>query len=341
MQVPRKVGIRDVARHAGTSVGTVSNVINRPDNVRPDTRAKVEQAMHELHFVGSRIAGQLRSGRSSLVGVVVPDVGNPFWADVLRGVEVVLDQRQLTLVVSSSRLDPGREQSILDQLDRQQVDGLIVAPVTAATDRLESFLHRQLGVVTLDRQLPGNLYSSVSLDDVRGGDLAATHLLGIGRTQLVLVNGPQTVSWSRDRRAGVRKALRRAHLAPAEHLREIIVHEETTAAGTRAVAQIAQMTDRGAIGIVCGNDLIALGVLLGLQGEHLRVPEDFALVGYDDVPFAAALSPSLTSVRQPSFEMGLAAARLLLEGDSVRVEHVEFEPELILRGSSQSAPGAR
>lgn len=325
--------MRDVARYVGVSVGTVSNVINRPDQVRPDTRAKVERAMGELQFVGSRIASQLRSGRSSLVGVVVPDVGNPFWADVLRGVEVVLDEHHLTLVVSSSRLERTREQSILTQLDRQEVDGLIVAPVTADAGVIAPFRARRLGVVTLDRQLPDDRYSSVSLDDVRGGELAATHLLEHGHTRLALVNGPQAVSWSNDRRAGVRKALKKRRLPLSDHLVEIIVHEETAAAGMQAAVKLAGLGGRP-MGVVCGNDLLALGVLLGLQKAELRVPEDFALVGYDDVEFAAALSPPLTSVRQPSYQMGMAAARLLLDGSTGGNRHIKFEPELIARASS-------
>jgi len=336
-RVGPKVGIRDVARHVGVSVGTVSNVINRPDQVRPDTRAKVERAMGELHFVGSRIASQMRSKRSSLVGVVVPDVGNPFWADVLRGVEVVLDDHQLTLVVSSSRLESQRERAILTQMDRQQVDGIIVAPVTAATDILDPFRSRRLGVVTLDRQLPGDLYRSVSLDDVRGGELAAAHLLDNGYTRLALVNGPEAVSWSKDRRSGVRKALRRRRLPFSKHLLEIVVHEETTAAGVHAAAQLAE-TAGPRMGVVCGNDLLALGVLLGLQQAGLHVPDDFALVGYDDVEFAAALSPPLTSVRQPSYEMGLSAARLLVDGSTGEGRHVQFEPQLIARASSGRGP---
>ena len=325
------VGVRDVARLAGCSVGTVSNVINRPDQVRPDSRARVEKAIEELQYVGSRVAGQLRSGRSLLVGVVVPDVGNPFWANVLRGIEEVLDDHRLVPVVTSSRLDAVRERSILRVLESQQVDGLLVAPVTASAKLMEPFRDRRLGVVTLDYEMSGGSFSSVSLDDIKGGELAAVHLIESGHRRFALVNS--SGSWSGDRRAGVVRALLAHNLKPDECLREVTIQEETIVAGRAAAKTIAEMRARPTA-IICGNDLLALGVLLELQERHLRVPDDFALVGYDDVEFAAALSPPLSSVRQPPYEMGKAAARLLVEHRRGRARHIRFAPELVARASS-------
>lgn len=326
------VGVRDVARLAGCSVGTVSNVINRPDQVRPDSRARVEKAMEELQYVGSRVAGQLRSGRSLLVGVVVPDVGNPFWANVLRGIEEVLDEHRLVPAVTSSRMDAVRERSILRVLESQQVDGLLIAPVTATAKLMEPFRDRRLGVVTLDYEMSAGSFSSVSLDDVKGGELAAVHLIENGHRRFALVKS-RSGSWSGDRRAGVVRALLAHNLRPDECLREVTTQEETIVAGRAAAKTIVEMRMRPTA-IICGNDLLALGVLLELQERHLRVPDDFALVGYDDVEFAAALSPPLSSVRQPPYQMGKAAARLLVEHRRGRARHIRFAPELVARDSS-------
>ena len=332
-RVPAK--LVDVARHAGVSTGTVSNVLNRPGRVGADLRARVEQSIEELGFLGSRVASQLKNGRSSLIGVVLPDVGNPFWADLLRGVEQVLDRYDLTLVVASTRLDPAREGRLLEALGRHRVDGLILAPSRRSFQLAEVFLDRPFGVVTLDGRISGSRWSSVALDDVKGGELAAGHLLERGYRRLVLVNCSDSASWPADRRAGVRKAIAEHGLLEADCLTEVLpAGEGTVADGLAAAEEVAHAVRGEPTGVICGNDLLALGLLRGLHDRGLRVPEDLALVGYDDVDFAAALSPGLTSVRQPSFDMGAAAARLLMHNPSGEESQVTFEPELIAREST-------
>jgi LacI family transcriptional regulator len=325
-------GVRDVARRAGVSLGTVSNVLNNPDRVRPETRARVEAAMEELSFVGSVIARQFRHGLSQTVGVLVPDLGNPFWADVLRGVEDVLLSKHLALFVSSSRQDPDRELEAIAAFERHQVDGLLLAPSRVSRDRLAPFERRPLGIVTVDGRLKGSEIPSVTLDDVTGGFLLASHLLALGHRNLILVNGPTAVSWCRDRRKGVRKALIQAGIDPHEALHEVKVDELTVDEGVRSCDGVLQFSGT-ANAIICANDLLGLGVLIGLRRHGYDVPKDFALAGFDDVDFAAVLSPALTSVRQPARDMGTAAARLLLQQIAGR-RHVRFKPELVVREST-------
>lgn len=322
-----------MARRAGVSLGTVSNVLNNPNRVRPETRSRVEAAMEELNFVGSVIARQFRRGLSETVGVLVPDLGNPFWADVLRGVEDTLLANNLALFVSSSRQDPQRELEAIAAFERQQIDGLLLAPTSVSLDRLAPFQKRPLGIVTVDGRLKGSDIPSVSLDDVTGGFMVADHLLALGHRKFILVNGPNTVSWCRDRRKGVRRALRQAGLDPQAALREVSVNELTAEEGIRSSSNLLEHSQE-ASAIICANDLLGLGVLIGLRRRGLDVPRDFALAGFDDVDFAAALSPALTSVRQPARDMGTAAAQLLLQQHAGRRQHVRFQPELVVREST-------
>ena len=329
----RSVGVRDVAAHAGVSLGTVSNVLNNPDRVGPATRERVESAMRSLGFVPSRAAGQLRSRRSELIGLVVPDVGNPFWASVLRGVETVADEAGLTMVIGSTHQDPERQEHLLRVLKSQGVDGLVIAPIVDRAADWAPFEDRRFGVVTLERQGADSTGAWVSLDNVEGARLAMSHLLDHGHRRIALVNGPASVSWCAERRAGVVLALAEHGLEARDVVVDVEVCDLTVDEGAAAIAPL--LDSRSVTAVMCVNDMLALGALLAMHERGLRVPQDVALIGYDDADFAPALNPSLSTVRQPSFEMGVAAARLLLRADGRDPgEHVEFEPQLVVRSST-------
>lgn len=335
---PRKsVGVRDVARHAEVSLGTVSNVINNPDLVAQATRARVESVMTELGFVPSRAAGQLRSRRSSLVGVVVPDVGNPYWASVLRGIETVLGKSGLAIIVGSTHQDPERQRQLLLGLAGQRVDGLIVAPIDDQHDWQQFFEHRY-GIIALESNRSRSVPRWVSLDHVEGANLAASHLIDLGHRNIAFINGPRFVSWCAERHEGIVKSFRQRGLSPEQNLLEIEVSDLTVNEGARATE--ALLADHSPTAIMCANDLVALGVLLALNRRGVRVPHDISLVGYDDADFAPALRPALTTVSQPSSEMGVAAARLLVKGAGrPKAEHVQFVPELVVRESTTPPAG--
>jgi len=330
---PRSVGVREVAARAQVSLGTVSNVMNAPARVGAATRARVEAAMAELGFVPSRAAGQLRSRRSALAGVVVPDVGNPYWASVLRGIESVLDDAGLALVVGSTHQDPPRQRRLLRELASQGVDGLVVAPISGG-GAWEEFASSRFGVVALERSRAGSAAAWVSLDHVEGGRLAAAHLLDLGHERIAFINGPHSVSWCAARLKGVRSALEERRPSDESALVEVTVRDLTVPEGRAAAARLLA-AGTGATAVMCANDLVALGALLELRERGVDVPGDLALVGYDDVDFAAALWPPLTTVRQPAFDIGAAAARLLLQGSGRAAgHHIEFAPRLVAREST-------
>lgn len=329
--------MREVARLAGVSVGTVSNVLNNPDRVAKATLERVEKAIQEVGFVPNSAAGQLRSRKSSMVGVVVPDVGNPYWASVLRGIERVLESQNLTMVVGSTRQDPQRQKQIISALLSQQVDGMIIAPVTRARPSMPGVENRRFGAVVLDQDGRDSKFAQVSVDDVRGGELAAGHLLACGHKNVAFINGPKRVSWCNARSVGVQAAVADAAMlsgqAPATVL-EVEVPDLTVEEGERAVRELIE-SGAPFSAVICANDMLALGALTALKAHGLNVPGDVAIVGYDDVDFARALEPALTTIRQPSFEIGEAAARLLLDGEQTSAETVRFTPELVIRDSTK------
>ena len=332
------VTIRDVAKAARVSTGTVSNVLNRPDIVAEATRQRVLDAVELTGFIRNTQAYQLRGGRSHTVGVVVLDVSNPFFTEMFRGAESRLQSEGYVLMLASTDGSIEREASFVRAMEEHRVEGVLITPAGVDLGSLAGPKTRGVPTVLLDRKATADEFCSVTVDDVRGGELAARHLFELGHEEVVFVNGPTTVRQCRDRRHGVRKAVRSTSKTKATKVEvtELAVGALTVRHGEEVVDRILAMSPRPSA-VMCANDLLALGVLRGLAARQVRVPEDLAVVGYDDLIFGSMLSPALTSVRQPAFELGVAAAELLL--DEVRnPEHrhreVRFEPELVVRASS-------
>jgi LacI family transcriptional regulator len=329
--------MREVAAAAAVSVGTVSNVLNSPDKVAPATVARVHAAIEELGFVRNDAARQLKAGRSRSVGLVVLDVGNPFFTDIARAAEHRAGEHNLTLLLGTSDDDLRRERAYLDAFDEQRVFGLLVSPIGDDLDRLRASQQRGTPVVLVDRDGSGTPFDSVAVDDVAGARLAVDHLCAIGRRRIAFVSGPTELRQVRDRLRGAREAV--AEVAGAEL--EVIDTPALTVLEGRAAGErlLARPARRRPDAIFCANDLLAIGVLqaLALKGD-IRVPDDIALVGYDDIDFARSAVVPLTSVRQPTRAIGTTAVDLLMTaaeaGAAHRPEHVVFQPELVTRDSA-------
>ncbi|MET7426894.1 LacI family DNA-binding transcriptional regulator [Dactylosporangium sp. NPDC005555] len=321
-------GIKEVARRAGVSIGTVSNVLNRPELVASSTRQRVLDAITELGYVRNDSARQLRAGHSRQIALVVLDVTNPFFTDVVRGAEAAAEEHGVMVVVCNSGEDAGREHRHLDLLEEQRVRGVLITPVDESPNsRLEQLIQRGTPVVLVDRGSGRHSRCSVAVDDLLGGRLAGEHLLEQGHQRITFVGGPATITQVRERHAGIADAV-----AGKAELSVVSTPNLTVAAGRAAAAEI------DATAVFCANDLVALGVLQGLTQRGIRVPQDVAIVGYDDIEFAAAAAVPLSSVRQPREQLGRTATAMLLEEieDDGRHEHrhVVFQPELIVRESS-------
>ncbi|MEV6110878.1 LacI family DNA-binding transcriptional regulator [Streptomyces sp. NPDC051940] len=334
----QSVGIKDIAREAGVSVGTVSNVINRPDTVSADTRERVQSVIDRLGYVRSESARQLRAGHSRIMGLLVLDMGNPFFVDIARGAERVARDAGLGVMVCNSAQNPAEEAEYLSLFAEQRVRGVLVTPADMTGRTIETLRRYRTPFVLVDRVAEDATECSVSVDDVAGGALAMRHLIEMGHRSVAYVCGPPGLQQITDRRAGALKALAEAGL-PADVLRALPTDRLDVAAGRDAGARLLGLTERPTA-VFCANDLLALGVLQALYAADVRVPEDVAIVGYDDIEFAAAAAVPLTSVRQPAVTVGELAARLLLEetaeGAAEEHEHrqVVLQPELVVRTSS-------
>jgi LacI family transcriptional regulator len=328
--------VRDVAALAGVSVGTVSNVLNQSKRVSPDTAKRVLDAIEKLGFIRNDAARQLRVGQSRTVGLMVLDVSNPFFTDVARGVEDTLAQFGRSLILGNSGENAERELGYLDLFEEQRVSGLLITPIGNVLPRLERLRERGSPVVLVDRHENAHTFSSVSVDDHRGGQLAAAHLLDLGRECLAFVGGPRRILQVEQRSSGaqdviVERGARPLHVLELDSMR--------ADAGRRGAEQLlalpaAERPDA----VFAANDLIALGVLRELTRAGVRVPDDIAIIGYDDIYFAANAAIPISSVRQPAWEMGRTATELLMaeieEPTKRDYRHVVFQPELIVREST-------
>jgi LacI family transcriptional regulator len=334
----RSAGVKDVAAAAGVSLGTVSNVLNRPERVSEGTRLRVEEAMRTLGFVRNESARQLRAGHSSSLAYVMLDATNPFFTDVAQGIEQAAEQRDLSLFLCNSDNRADRERAYLRRLQQQRVLGVLITPVDPSDPALDEVAEQGTPLVIVDRAGNTREHCSVAVDDVLGGRLAAAHLLELGHERLAFVGGPHTLGQVQDRLSGARQAMD-AHDRSPDDLTVVDIAALSVAEGRNAGQRIAgMMKDARPTAAICANDLVALGLLQQCVALGIRVPEDLAIVGYDDIDFAAAAAVPLTSVRQPRRELGRRAAELLFDevGNPDHVhERVVFTPELVARASTR------
>lgn len=335
------VRVQDVAAAARVSVGTVSNVLNHPEKVATETVDRVQRAIDELGFVRNDAARQLRNGLSLSVGLIVPDLRNPFFAEVARGADRRAREHGLALMITNSDEDAGRELEHTRLFEQQRVSGVLASPVADQLGHLSQIRSRGIPVVLVDRVSDDGSLPAVAVDDVEGGRLAAAHLIGQGRRRLAFVGGAITVRQIADRLAGAQQAV----LAAPEATMEVIGTDDLTVMAGRDVGAglSARPPERRPDAIFAANDLLALGLLQALVMDgSISVPGDIAIVGYDDIDFSRSAVVSLSSIRQPAAEMGATAIDLLLEQRSQRAPRgVLYRPELVVRDSSRpsAAPG--
>ncbi|WP_349903613.1 LacI family DNA-binding transcriptional regulator [Parafrigoribacterium humi] len=329
------VGIRDVAQAAGVSVGTVSNVLNYPDQVSAKTLAKVQQTMQSLGFVRNDLARQLRMGRSAAIGFVVVNIANPFFADLAHELEAAAEEVGHTIVLGSSDQNAARERRYIDLFDEHRVRGLLIVPQQGLTPRLSRLRASGTPVVLFDGNIESDEVCSVGLDGSAGGYLAVRHLVESGRRRLVVAGGP--LSQIGDRLAG---ATRAAQETPGVTL-SIIETPDLTVEHGRLVAEriLALREEDRPDAVFAANDLLAIGVVQALiVDRRLSIPRDIAVVGYDDIDFAASTVVPLSTIRQPRESLARAALELLEQEVTGDENHRHgrhlLQPELIVRASS-------
>ena len=327
------VSLRDVAKAAKVSVGTVSNVLNRPEVVAPETLARVQGTIKDLGFVPNGFARHLRSGNSRTLGLIVPDVANPFFTEVARGVEDAASKRDYAVFLCNSDESATKEDRYINILIEQQVRGVLITPTDVKSDRLDAMRERGIAVTLVDREIKGRKQCSVSVDDIHGGQLGIEYLTGLGHTDIAWVCGPDSIPQVADRGAGVAKAAKFAG-ATVETIRVSLMN---TTQGEEAAKKILALKTIPTA-IFCANDLLALGVMRTLRENKLRIPEQVSVLGYDDIEFAASSAVPLSSISQPAYQMGVTAADLLLneceEAETHEHQQIRFQPQLVERAST-------
>lgn len=332
--------VRDVAARAGVSVGTVSNVLNRPERVSPATIERVQAAIAELGFVRNDAARMLRAGDSHTIGLIVLDLRNPFFTEVARGAEERAAELGFSVFVANSDKQAYRELAHLAQFERQRVFGVLVTPLAENMGALCALHARGTPVVLVDRESADTRFPSVSVDDLKGGRIAAQHLLDQGYRRIAFLGGPTSVQQVADRLEGAGSAVGDVAGAELEHLATTAM---SMVEGRRAGYELAAHVREGKPlpdAVFAGNDLLALGFMQSMSDsdDGLSLPK-IPLIGYDDIDYAAFSSTALSSIRQPAQLIGSTAVDLLVQSagtpDGV-LDHIRFDPELVVRASSVS-----
>lgn len=337
----KRTRIQDVARQAGVHPSTVSRVLNPRTRglVSQAVAARIEALAHRLGYSPDPTAAGLRTRRSATIGVLIPDIANPVFPLILRGIEAALAEAGYTAIIANTDNDAARARAALERLAARRIDGVVIATATRRDALIEQCRGLGLPAVLVNRAADGHKVSAVVNDDRAGIALATEHLLALGHRALGHVAGPGYISTGAARRAGFLAAIR-AHNLPAPPV--AVADSYSIAAGERACAQLLNL-GRRVSAIVAANDLLALGCYDELRRRGLACPRDVSVTGFNDMAFADRFDPPLTSVRIAQREMGAQAARLLLAqiaNPRTPNQEIRLQPELIVRGSS-AAPARR
>lgn len=325
------VTIYDVAREANVSLATVSRVLNNNPHVKESTRRRVQEAIDRLGFEPNLVASALMTKRTRLVALLVPDISNPFYAEVASGVEDAAAELDYNCVICNVGGDTNKQAEYVGVLRRKGIDGIIFGTAKHDDQLVLDLSKRRYPLTLMARDVPAAEVNRVLMDDGAGGALAARHLLQLGHKQLTMVTEPDRIHSSQERARGFHRTLRAAAVEP------LLVEAEGSdiIAGIKAGHRIFSERRRPTA-IFAANDLLAIGIMQAARKEGLRIPEDLSVVGFDGTVMAEVAHPPLTTIAQPMRDMGQAAAKLLLEtlsngGESRRVV---MQPELRIGGTT-------
>jgi LacI family transcriptional regulator len=320
--------IKEIAKRAKVSAATVSHVVNNTRYVSDEVRARVEAAVAALGYVPNAVARSLRMRGTQTLGMMVPDIGNVFFAELVRAVEDECYRQGYSLVLCNSDDDPAKQATYLRTLMSKRVDGLVLIAAGADAELCRLLATTWLPLVVVDREIEGVTADLVEVDHEHGGYLAGRYLLDLGHRDIAVIAGPSDIAVSRQRIYGFERALRETR---APRRTEYLVHASFTTQGGYEAAKRLLALPRPPTAIFACNDLLALGAIHAAREARRKVPEDLSVVGFDDIALAAFVSPRLTTVRQPKTRIGELAAQLLIariNGKRNDVVRKLLEPEL-------------
>jgi len=333
------VSIKDVALKAGVSIGTVSNAINRPDILSPTTLKKVQKAIDSLGFVPNASARTLRAGKTRVLGLVVPDLANPFFIDVSKGVNEAALKAGYAVILCNTDEDLDKEVQYLGILASQKVQGILITPARDSNKAIANLVGEGISLALVDREANDIKACSVAVDDATGGLLSLDHLYELGHRKILLITGDANIPQVALRDSGIKTAIAQKAKNARPSLKELRISQMSTLAAYSSLNEYLKQSKVDFTAIICGNDLIALGAIRALREHNLEVPTDISVIGYDDIDFASSAIVPLTTISQPKYKLGYAAAELVIQDCENPEAHVhqriEFQPQLVIRNSTQ------
>ncbi len=331
--------IQDVAQHAGVSIATVSRVLNGTTYVNEEVAARVRAAIKELRYQPSRAAQAMRANRSKIIGLLISDIQNPFFTVLIRGVEDVANKNGYSLILCNSDENSRKEQQYVEVLCAERVAGAIVVPTSENAPKLRLFREHEIPFISIDRRVKDSTTDAVLVDNMRGAYEAVTHLITNGYRRIGVITGPMSTTTGRERLEGYRQALHDAGIANDPALEMI---DDFKFGGGRRGAQALLDLVPPVDALFTTNNLMTMGALETIHERHLRIPEDIAIVGFDEMPWAALASISLTTVTQPVYELGSTAALRLFQRlqnlTALTKQEIILTPTLQVRDSTRPRP---
>lgn len=329
----KRITLEDIAKKAGVSAMTVSRVLNNKGEISESTRHRINKIIQELDYRPSRIARSLATNQTFTVGVMVSDIVNPYFAYIVSGAQATAWENDYNLLLYNTQEDPERERVCMRLLEDTQVDGLLICSTRLSDEELITFVEKQQAVVIVNRPLSPDLASVIWIDDALGSKKAVNHCFELGRHQLGIIAGPRA-SLSANLRLQAYLDLQKEH-GYLHNLERVIHATPDSDGGYQATLDL--LTEHPSIdGLVCYNDLIAIGALEACRTLARSVPDDVAVVGYDDIAFASHVHPPLTTLQISPKTLGRMAMEMLVERiqGKIHLEETIIEPELIIRKST-------
>jgi len=330
--------LKNVADMAGVSVATVSRVLNSDDVVKEETKQKVLAAIKKLNYSPNRVAQRLRSTKknSRIIGLLIPDIQNPFYVDVIRGIEDYAYAHNSVVIIGNFSQDEKKEKLYIDILKSESVDGFIVAPSNEKDVYIKALIKDGFPIVCIDRGMKDIEVDLVKVDNQQGVFNAIKHLIKMGHTRIGHVTGKPFLPTTHERRAGYEEAMKTYDLEIDPQI--IVSSNSDYESGAEQTANLLDL-ENPPTAIFTANNLITLGALDTINKRGLRIPDDIAVVGFDDVYWANSLNPPLTAVRQPGFEIGKRSCELLIQRINKpdrSVASIILKTELMIRKSCGS-----
>lgn len=332
-----KITIKEIAKLAGVSTATVSKVVNhKDDNISDATRERVLEIIEANNYVPNRIASSMITKKTNTIGLIIPDITNPFFPEVARGVEDYANKAGYHVVLCNSDNDPKKEITYIAMLQEKMVDGIIFTSSSLRNKVTKEFTRMQIPVITVDREIEGlKTKGKITVDNISGAYSGVKHMIERGYKRILHLGGPITSKPSLDRLEGYKKALSDFGIPFDPEL--CYEGNYTSEWGYKGVKNAL---DKGIAfdGIFCGNDMIAIGVIKALNEKGIKVPDDIGVLGFDNIYMATVVTPNLTTVSQPNYQMGYTAAEMLIHiimNPSSNIKEVELKTELIIRESTK------